>query len=101
MTVDDRALAALLAAPPLAPDPDFAARVVALVEAEAAWSKARRAAWRRFGGEALGALAVAVGAIAIARVSPAEGMMATGPGLAAALALLSWLVTRPDTRAIA
>ena len=101
MTDEDRALGALLAAPPLEPDADFAARVVALVEAETAWSNARRAAWRRFAGEAIGALAVAAGAIAIARVSPAGGAIATGPGLAAALALLSWLLTRPDARAIA
>ena len=101
MTDDDLALAALLGAPPLEPDPAFAARVAALVEAEAAWRAARRAAWRRFAGEAIGALAVTAGAIVIARVSPVDGAAATGPGLAAALALLSWLITRPEPRAAA
>jgi hypothetical protein len=96
----DQALAALLAAPPLVPDPAFAARTMALVEAEAAYRRARRAAWRRFLGEAVAAAAVAVGAVAVARYG-GEAVLPSEPGLAAALALLLWLMTRREERALA
>jgi hypothetical protein len=101
MDEPDLALSALLASPPLEPDPEFAARIAALVEAEARWSAARKAAWRRFAGEAISAAGIAVGAVAVARLAGEPGMMPSGPGLAAALALLCWLLTRAETRATA
>jgi hypothetical protein len=100
MTDQDQALAALLAAPPLEPDPAFAARTMALVEADRAFRRARGAAWRRFRGEALAAAAIGAGAIVAARVG-GEAMLASGPGLAAALTLLFWLLTRREERVFA
>ena len=97
----DRALGALLATPPVEPDPAFAARVLALVEADARLSVARRAAWRRFAGEVVSAAGVAIGAIAVDRLSGEPGLAPSGPGLAAALAILCWLLTRSETRAAA
>jgi len=101
MTDPDKALGALLAAPALEPNPDFAARVTALVEAEARLNAARRAAWRRFAGEAISAAGIALGAVAVSRLSGEPGLMPSGPGLAAALAMLCWLLTRSETRASA
>jgi hypothetical protein len=96
----DQALAALLAAPPLSPDPDFAARTMALVEADLAYRRMRGAAWRRFGVEALATGAIGLGAVAVARFA-GEAVPTSGPGLAAALTLLFWLLTRREERAFA
>ena len=101
MTDPDKALGALLAAPPLEPDPAFATQVSALVEADARLNAARRVAWRRFAGEAISAAGVAIGAIAVSRLSGEPGLVPSGPGLAAALAMLCWLLTRSETRATA
>jgi hypothetical protein len=99
--MDDLALGALLAEPPLEPDPRFADRVAALVEADQRWRESRRAAWQRFSGEAVSAAGVALGALAIGRLSGDVEFDPSGPGLAAALALLFWLLTRSETRAVA
>lgn len=97
MTDRDAQLAALLDAVP-APDPAFSRRVMALVEADAAWARARQAAWRRFGFEAAGVVAVGLAALALAQGAGPVAGVPSGSGLAGALTLLSWLLTRREGR---
>jgi hypothetical protein len=94
----DERLAALLSAPALAPDPAFVARIAKLVEADAARSRAQSKAWRRFAVEAAAAGAIGLAALVIARIPAGAIDVAAGPGLAGALALLCWLLTRSDQR---
>lgn len=93
MTQDaiDARLGLLLGGENPQPDPRFAARIATLVRAEAAVERAQRAAWRRFAGEGLCALAIAL-AVLVAGRMPATSL-ASGSSIPIALAalLLCWL----------
>jgi hypothetical protein len=82
----DRRLEALLAAPSRPPDEAFTARVERLVLIEERLSRARRAAWRRFGLETAGAAAILVVFVVLARSGPAPDSAGTVPPLSAASA---------------
>jgi hypothetical protein len=71
MTDDiDRRLAALLAEPPLSPDPDFAARVVALAAYDLSIARKRKRAIAQVAIEALGLAAVLASFVLLARMVP-------------------------------
>ena len=66
----DRRLAALLAAPPLSPDPDFTARVIALAAYDLAVARKRKRAILQVAKEALGLAAVLASFALLARLVP-------------------------------
>jgi len=92
----DRKLAALLAAPSRPADDAFAARVERLVLIEERLSRARRAAWRRFGLEMAGAAAILLVFVVLERSGPAADSAGTVPPLSAAgaglLLLALWVL---------
>lgn len=88
-------LGALLAACGPAPDPTFTARTMALVEADRRFAAARRRAWRRFGIEALAALAAVLVLLALGTASGEQGGWVIGPGLVTALAMFALIASSP------
>ncbi len=87
----DIRLGALLGATP-APDHKFATGVAALVRADLAAERARRAAWRRFAGEAFAALAVGIAALLAVQFPQGAAAAAQSASLGAAALLFVWLV---------
>lgn len=77
--VIDIRLAALLAEPERGPDEAFVGRMHRAVAAEQKIEASRRAAWRRFGYEAVASAAVAVAFVLIGRMGPLEVALGQGP----------------------
>ena len=89
----DARLAALFAEPGAAPDEAFVGRVGRAVLAEQKMAAARRAAWRRFGLEALASAAIAATFVLLGRLAPFAVELDQGPfspAVAGALVLLLW-----------
>ena len=91
----DARLGALLTGPVRGPDTAFVARVDALIRAEEVLHHARKAAWRRFAGEAFGVLAIAVSVLLLAQFS-AQAANGTAASLGAGSVLLLWLALRDE-----
>ena len=91
----DAKLGALLRGPERTPDEAFLSRVERALAAERRMEAQRRAAWRRFAGEAAASVAVAAAFVLIGRGVPAvddlELAIAT-PLPAAGLLLILWMV---------
>lgn len=87
----DARLGALLGGAEAQPDPRFAAHLAMLVRAEAVAGRARRAAWRRFAGEGLCALAVGAGALVVSTIPAASAASGGTVPTALAALLLCWL----------
>jgi hypothetical protein len=87
----DARLSALLAPPEEFPDEVFTARVRRAILAEDRLEAARRASWRRFGGELAGTAAIVLAFLLLARIS-GGGATGLGPGLAAFVMIGFWTV---------
>jgi Na+-transporting NADH:ubiquinone oxidoreductase subunit NqrB len=91
----DARLGALLRGADRAPDEAFLMRVERVLAAERQMEVHRRAAWRRFAGEAVASAAVAAAFILLGRSAPAAGeldLAIASPLPAAGLLLILWLV---------
>ncbi|HEX8215634.1 MAG TPA: hypothetical protein VF582_09225 [Allosphingosinicella sp.] len=100
----DARLGALLRGAERGPDDVFVSRVQRAVAAEHRMEAQRRAAWRRFGGEAAASLAVAAAFVLIGRTAPAGAdldLAIASPLPAAGLLLILWMVVafRPAAKA--
>ena len=87
----DARLGALLAMDEPAPDPHFAARMLALIDADRRLAAARRAAWKRFAMEAAAAAAIGGAVLAMLHLGMDDMDLAVGPSLAAACSLFAFV----------
>lgn len=98
MTEDEK-IAALFAAPDLAPDEAFVARVARAVLAEQRMAGARKALWRRFAIESVASAAIIASFYMLWRLSPELVLdeVPIAPSMAAILVLFLWfgIVLRP------
>jgi hypothetical protein len=98
----DARLGALLRGAERSPDEMFVSRVERALAAERRMEGQRRAAWRRFAGEAAASVAVAAAFVLLGRAGPVPDeleLIASSPLPAAGLLLILWMVVafRPAT----
>jgi hypothetical protein len=97
MTNIDAKLRLLLAAAATAPDETFVKRVDSAVIAEERMIAAQAALWRRFAVELAGTIAIVAAFYLLWKITPsgiAIDPLMQGPGVAASMTLLLWLIVQ-------